>query len=200
LDYEIKGRQSPPGTRESPDPDELRVCLRTIRFHLLRIKPPVRSLPQTLPEALIPLVDGRLILDPDAMLFIVRRVCVIAPDIHQIPVDADVLGMTEMGPLVIQDARDVEAFIDEGVKLRLLRRINKEVLEGEEGLDARNKLPDTRFVLPVRVVPGLAAGDHDPDAVLVVEPLAVVVQAAEESGKCGQEIWPGMVSFGTTII
>jgi len=93
----------------------------------------------------MPFLDRRLILDPYSMLLVIRRIRIVASNIHQILINANILGVAEMGAFIFDDARDVEALVDEGVQFRLLHGLFgewKAILKGEDGLDASDEFAD----------------------------------------------------------
>ena len=83
---------------------------------------------------------------------------IVAPNVHQIPIHADILRVTKVSPflypraaLVLHDARDVEVRVD---KLARLFPGIPHPGEGEEGLNTRNKLTNGGFSFLVVMAPG----------------------------------------------
>jgi len=74
---------------------------------------PIRLLPQLLPELPLPPANSRLILNPEPMLLVVRGIRIVATNVHQPIIDANVLGVAQVGGPVVGDASDFEMAINE---------------------------------------------------------------------------------------
>ena len=151
----------------------------------LRTHPPIG-----LEVAIQPSLDRVLVLDPEAVFFVVTRISVVATQVHQLAVHADDLRVLVHGPVIVEHAFEAEKRVHSRVDLfvRDAAFVGREPLH--DSPDAVSDFPDPGSVVPTAALPlRLLRRQDDVDA----PPLVILVglglpNPADRFGDCDEEV------------